>query len=79
MNNSVLIAPIKQHTDNPHLLIHGAQSTVNSVRCHQARSKMGDQSREDETSYSGGWALRSGSFSGGMIGVRAVKQESLEC
>jgi hypothetical protein len=23
------------------LLFHGAQSTLNSVRCHQARSKMG--------------------------------------
>jgi hypothetical protein len=34
-------APIKQHTDKPLLLFHGAQPTVNSVRCHQARSKTG--------------------------------------
>jgi hypothetical protein len=30
-----------------HLLLHGAHLTVNSVRCHQARSKMGDQFREE--------------------------------
>jgi hypothetical protein len=33
------IAPIKQHVDEPHSIFSGAQSTVNSVRCHNARSK----------------------------------------
>jgi hypothetical protein len=41
MNNYTFLAPIMQHADKPHLLFHGAQSTVNSVHCHQARLKTG--------------------------------------
>jgi hypothetical protein len=37
----MIIAPMKQHADKPHLLFHSAQSTVNLVRCHQAKSKAG--------------------------------------
>jgi hypothetical protein len=33
--------PTKQRTNEPHLLFNGAQSTVNSVCCHHARSKSG--------------------------------------
>jgi hypothetical protein len=36
MNNSALaIVSIKQHADKLHLLFHDAQSTLNSVCCHQ--------------------------------------------
>jgi hypothetical protein len=38
------IALIKQHVDKSHLLFHGAHLTVNSVRCHQVSSKMGETS-----------------------------------
>jgi hypothetical protein len=47
-------SPKKQQRDKLHLLFHGAQSTVNSVRCHQARSKLGDQSREEDCVWDAG-------------------------
>jgi hypothetical protein len=71
------IAPIKQHADKPQWLFHDAQSTLNSA----VRSKPGYQSREEGTSYSRRWTLRSGimDVSGGMVRVRAAEQGSLEC
>jgi hypothetical protein len=33
-DNYALIAHTKQHADQPHLLPNGAQTTVNTVRCH---------------------------------------------
>jgi hypothetical protein len=50
------IAPIKQRADRPHLLFHGAQSTMNSAVGSIREISPGRR----ETSYSGGWALRSG-------------------
>jgi hypothetical protein len=68
------IAPIKQHAEKPQMLFRGAQSTPNS-----AGRKQGDQSRKEGTSYTRGWALRSGNVSEGMVRVRASEQGSLEC
>jgi hypothetical protein len=50
------IAPIKQRADRSHLLFHGAQSTMNSAVGSIREISPGRR----ETSYSGGWALRSG-------------------
>jgi hypothetical protein len=49
---SIIIAPIKQRADKPHLLFHGAQSTLNSAISFETMRSV----RKEETSYSGGWA-----------------------
>jgi hypothetical protein len=60
------------------MLFHGAQSTVNSVRCHQARSKMGEsvQGKEYQLLWRVSLAVRLMELSGGMVRLTEVVQES---
>jgi hypothetical protein len=51
--NELITALILQHADKLHLLFHGVQSTMNSVRCHQEGSKMRDQSKEQPAKWRG--------------------------
>jgi hypothetical protein len=75
------VKKIKQHADMPHLLFLGAQSIVNSARCHQVRSKTGRLVQVKRVPATRGWAMRSVllralTVEGGRVRVRAVKQES---
>jgi hypothetical protein len=77
---SAEVKTIKQHADMPHLLLCGAQSIVNSARCHQVRAKTGRLVQVKRVPATGGWALPSVLFralrrgGGGSVRVRAVKQ-----
>jgi hypothetical protein len=63
-----------QRADKPHLLFHGAQSTLNSVvRLKTMRSVWG---RKHLLLRRVGLAIRLMEVSGGMVGVRVGEQES---
>jgi hypothetical protein len=74
---------INQYTDMPHLLFYGAQSIMNSARCHQARSKSGRLVQGKRVQLLEGWPY--GQFKGASgwevglrVRMRAAKQENLE-
>jgi hypothetical protein len=79
---SAEVKKIKQHADLPQLLFSGAQSIVNSARCHHVSSKTGRLVQVKRVPATGGWALRSVLYRAhrgwgkGKVRVRAVKHES---
>jgi hypothetical protein len=58
------------------LLFHGAQSTLNSAMSSKTRRLV--QGRGHQLLRRVGLAVRLMEVSGGMVGVRATEQESLE-
>jgi hypothetical protein len=81
MNNYAwIIALIKQHADKPHLLLHGAQSTVNSqlstLPSDQVENGVSVRGRGYQLLWRVGLAVRLIELSGGLVRVRAAKQES---